>query len=96
MYRLLLIAQPTESTDPALWKAQNFDPVCICPDVCSALKLHEQKHFDAIGVSEPETYAETAELSEAAEELPQDADDAQNRLINEDGTEEENADANWL
>ena len=56
MYRLLLIAQPTESTDPALWKAQNFDPVCICPDVCSALKLHEQKHFDAIGVSEPETY----------------------------------------
>ena len=51
---------------------------------------------DSDEVPEPETYAETAEPSEAPEELPQDADDAQNRLINEDGTEEENADANWL
>ena len=51
---------------------------------------------DSDEVPEPETYAETAEPSEAPEELPQDADDAQNRLINEDGTAEENADANWL
>ena len=51
---------------------------------------------EAEGISESETYAETAEPSEAAEELPQDLGDAHNWLINEDGTEEENADANWL
>ena len=61
MYRLLLIAQPTESTDSALWKEQNFDPVCICPDVCSALKLHAEKHFDAIGVTDPAVYKELYE-----------------------------------
>ena len=80
MYRLLLIAQPTESTDSALWKEQNFDPVCICPDVCSALKLHAEKHFDAIGVTDPAVYKELYEQLKASNEsvpaftLPSDKD----------------------
>ena len=51
---------------------------------------------EADEVSGQETNAEQAELSESTEEAPQEPDTAENRLINEDGTEEENADANWL
>lgn len=70
------------------------------PDALPEAVTEETETEDGIDeadeVPEPETYAEAAEPSEAAEELPQGPDDAQNRLINEDGTEEENADANWL
>ena len=71
MYRLLLIAQPTESTDSALLKEQHFDPVCICPDVSSALKMQAEKHFDAIGVTDPAAYKELYDqLKESNESVP--------------------------
>ncbi|MBQ6503342.1 MAG: hypothetical protein IJI57_05465 [Flexilinea sp.] len=48
---------------------------------------------EADETSELEADAEPADVND---EVPQEPDTTENRLINEDGTEEENADANWL
>lgn len=56
MYRLLLIAQPTEATDHAFWKAQNFHPVEIASDFDAAVSCLASHAYDAVGVPDQETY----------------------------------------
>ena len=85
-------AEAAEETEAA---AENDETPDALPEAAAEEADVEEYVDEADEVPEPETYSEPAEPSEAAEELPQD-DDTQNRLINEDGTEEENADANWL
>ena len=56
MYRLLLISQPTEATDPSQWKAQNFDLAAVCPDADTAISKLAKESFDAIGVADHAAY----------------------------------------
>ena len=60
MYRLLLITQATEATDPALLKAQNFEPVETCPDIATAMKMIAMQTYNAIGVFDKETLDDLA------------------------------------
>ena len=50
MYRLLLIAQPSDVADPALLRTQGYDPVQFVPDVAAAVECIGQKTYDAVGV----------------------------------------------
>ena len=61
MYRLLLITDPSYISETDGWSAQKYDPVDRYTDIDDALKQHQKKPYDAIGVGDERTYAALTE-----------------------------------
>ena len=86
MYRLLIIAQPTITADPAQWSAQQFAPVDCCASVEEALRILGKKAYDAVGASTETEYVQlAAELKKQGNYtpaflLPQGEEDRQKTL----------------
>ena len=49
MYRLLLIAKPSDAAEQTLLRAQGYDPVHYVPDITAAVERLSQKSYDAVG-----------------------------------------------
>ncbi len=67
MYRLLLIAQPSDVTDPALLKTQGYDPVHFVPDVTAAIDRLGHKTYDAVGVFSKSDFEQLSAKLKAAD-----------------------------
>ncbi len=86
----------TEVSEEAGAAAEREESADVLPEAAGEEKEDEVSDDAADETSGQESNAEAAEPSGTMDDVPQDHDTAENRLINEDGTEEENADANWL
>ena len=86
-------AEVSEEAETAAERGESAD---VLPEASGEETEGEGSDNGADDVTEQQANADPAAPSETTDDVPQDPDNTENRLINEDGTEEENADANWL